>query len=100
MTEAGYLLAGEFCFDTADSIYATHFPDMPVVPGSLIIQAFIAAVEECGLLFGQLTVRDFRFNEFTAPGCYAYHMEVFQNGIVHCALERDGVVIAAGRLQV
>ncbi|MBU4420644.1 MAG: hypothetical protein KKH84_06520, partial [Proteobacteria bacterium] len=39
-------IKGTFYFDPSDRIYAEHFPGNPVVPGSLIIHAFLKALKE------------------------------------------------------
>ncbi|HPJ96481.1 MAG TPA: hypothetical protein PK022_04160 [Syntrophales bacterium] len=56
-------------FDPSDGIYTDHFPGFPVVPGSLIIQAFLD-------LAGPVReIEGFQFRNFVIPGSYVYHME-------------------------
>ncbi len=64
---------GIFCFDISDHIYDEHFPGNPVVPGSVIVSAFLRAGEESGFCAG--LVRDFRFKGFVAPGEHAFSIE-------------------------
>jgi 3-hydroxyacyl-[acyl-carrier-protein] dehydratase len=99
MFEMGNVYTGEFCFDAGDPIYSGHFPGRPVVPGSLIVQAFLKAAETRHDSGGQWIVQNFRFKAFVAPGCYTYRMEAAQDRILRCSLLSNGVVVAAGRLQ-
>ncbi|MDM8518306.1 hypothetical protein QUF76_19090 [Desulfobacterales bacterium HSG16] len=65
---------GVFNFQHSDKIYKDHFPGAPVVPGSLIIHAFLNAASEiwgcpaCG-------IEKFKFRRFVSPGRYNYLME-------------------------
>ena len=75
---------GTFFFDPEDTIYTDHFPQNPVVPGSLIVYAFMTAGSQPGDAQGRCMVENFRFRQFIAPGEYAYLIRI-QNGD---ALER------------
>jgi len=68
-------LSGVFYFDPADPIYADHFPGCPVVPGSLIISAFLKAGQAAvpGIRPGR--IQDFKFRTFLPPGEYEYRLE-------------------------
>ena len=74
-------LKGTFYFDPSDKIYADHFPGKPVVPGSLIIYAFLKALKEEGFNKTQYTIEDFRFKEFVSPGEYPFKIEIDQDKI-------------------
>ena len=41
MPDAPEVKEGIFHFDPDDPIYRDHFPGYPVVPGSLVVQAFL-----------------------------------------------------------
>ena len=55
-------------FDGNDPLYEDHFPGNPVVPGSLVVEAFLNLLQERGVT--PLSVRNFRFRQFIAPGSY------------------------------
>ncbi len=86
---------GTFNFDPEDRIYRDHFPGRAVVPGSLIVQAFLEAAKSAG--FPSAEVENFRFKEFVAPGAYAFSIEERDRGL-SCRLYREGKTVAAGRL--
>lgn len=68
-------IKGTFCFDPLDGIYADHFPGNPVVPGSLIVHAFLKAVKTHGIIPGRCRLENFRFKEFVPPGEYPFSIE-------------------------
>ncbi len=63
---------GIFFFDPSDRIYEDHFPGNPVVPGSVIVNAFLEAGKEAGFDADPCIIRDFRFRGFVAPGEHAF----------------------------
>ncbi len=65
-------IKGTFYFDPSDRIYAEHFPGNPVVPGSLIIHAFLKALKKDGINI----IENFRFKEFISPGEYNFDIEI------------------------
>jgi len=69
------VLGGIFYFDPADPIYADHFPGCPVVPGSLIISAFLKAGQDAGPGKRPERIKDFKFRTFLTPGEYEYRLE-------------------------
>ena len=85
---------GYFYFDPEDPIYRDHFPGSPVVPGSLIIHAFMEAV---GGPTGTETVRTatrFRFKQFIPPGKYAFRVRTRHDGRTECRLfDREKTVV-------
>ncbi len=85
---------GYFYFDPEDPIYRDHFPGNPVVPGSLIIHAFMEAV---GRSTGADTIRNatrFRFKQFIPPGKYAFRIQIRQDGLADCRLfDHDKAVV-------
>ena len=76
---------GTFYFDPDDRIYEDHFPGNPVVPGSVIVNAFLRAGKESGLWEGKYIIEDFRFKGFVSPGEHAYRIE-FQTEQMKCRL--------------
>jgi 3-hydroxyacyl-[acyl-carrier-protein] dehydratase len=93
------IITGEFFFDPEDFIYTDHFPGNPVVPGSLIIDAFLRALQ----LLEEKHVRrwsaeNFRFRNFISPGRYAYRIVEKSGGAMQCALYDSGRTVATGVL--
>lgn len=90
-------IAGEIFFDPQDGIYADHFPGHPVVPGSLIIEAFIRvvgpALKECGKRW---SVENFRFRHFISPGRYVFRASGNAGGPMRCVLYDGSRVVATG----
>ncbi len=83
------VFSGVFYFDPADPIYADHFPGCPVVPGSLIISAFLKAVQAAGAGIRPGGIRDFKFRTFLPPGEYEFRMENRGNHL-QCRLFQPG----------
>ncbi len=95
----GDVLSGLFCFDPGDGIYAHHFPGRPVVPGSLIVQAFMLAGERLGFFEGPLQIENFRFRRFISPGEYAYRIDVMGDRL-QCTLYDGPLTVAGGTLKL
>ena len=72
-------IKGKFYFDPSDKIYTDHFPGKPVVPGSLIIYAFLKALKENGVNEEHKKIESFRFKEFVSPGEYNFNIEMIQD---------------------
>ena len=81
-------IKGIFYFDPSDRIYAEHFPGNPVVPGSLIIHAFLKALKKEGLNETQCIIENFRFKEFISPGEYNFDIEICKDQM-KCRLFRS-----------
>lgn len=80
-------------FDPADGIYTDHFPGYPVVPGSLIIHAFLE-------LAGDVReIEEFRFRTFVVPERYRYRME-HRGSRWDCTLFQDEQIMARGKLRI
>jgi 3-hydroxyacyl-[acyl-carrier-protein] dehydratase len=92
------MVAGTFFFDPADRIYADHFPGYPVVPGSLIIHAFLDAAEKLGLDFPCRQLENFGFREFLTPGEYPFSLEVQSDRIV-CRLYKGSKTLVTGTIR-
>lgn len=97
---------GKFYFDPQDAIYKDHFPGSPVVPGSLIIDAFCQAIEREDLdqiKNGSFQIENFRFKNFVTPGEYRYTLffkedPVFKANKVKCSLYDGQTQVATGTL--
>ncbi len=87
---------GHFFFDPLDPIYAKHFPGQPVVPGSLIVHAFLTAAANLSNETTLRTIRNFRFKRFIGPGRYAYRMQSNAEGALVCKLLDNRNVMVTG----
>ena len=93
------ILSGEFYFDPEDFIYPDHFPGNPVVPGSLIIDAFIGVVQPVAKKHGmRWSVKNFRFRNFLSPGRYAFSVTGKHDGAMQCVLYDGECTVATGVL--
>ena len=92
MNAADQVREGILVFDPGDGIYVDHFPGHPVVPGSLVIQAFL------DLAGGARVIEAFRFRVFLAPGQYRYRMTLCR-GVWNCELLEDEQVLASGKIR-
>ena len=91
-------IKGTFYFDPKDRIYEDHFPGRAVVPGSLIVQAFLEAGKAIGFSSAGGGVENFRFKEFVAPGTYAFSIEDMEKGW-QCRLYHEGITVVSGLLR-
>ena len=88
---------GHFFFDPVDPIYRHHFPGQPVVPGSLIVSAFMTAIGGADAQ-SKWELRRFRFKRFVSPGRYEYQIESLADGQHRCRLFDGQTVVATGTL--
>jgi len=86
---------GVFYFHPDDGIYRDHFPGYPVVPGSLIVHAFLQAAQEAGISEECVTLENFRFREFLTPGRYPFRMECLENRL-NCRIYRGDTILVTG----
>jgi 3-hydroxyacyl-[acyl-carrier-protein] dehydratase len=93
---ASFLHGGVFFFDPGDGIYRDHFPGNPVVPGSVIIHAFLRAHARAGKP-RPVGVANFRFKRFVSPGEYWYAMGEEGHGI-RCTLFDNNRAVVTGTL--
>lgn len=93
------IMRGSFFFDPDDAIYGDHFPGNPVVPGSMIIQAFMLAADRIGAYHGAFSISGFRFKKFISPGEYDYRIEIAGNDL-KCSLFEGSSVVASGILRL
>lgn len=88
-----FIKTGKIRFDPSDGIYTDHFPGYPVVPGSLIIQAFLD-------LAGPVhEIESFQFRNFVIPASYVYRMEHRDNRWI-CSLLQGNDVIVRGKMKI
>jgi 3-hydroxyacyl-[acyl-carrier-protein] dehydratase len=93
------VIAGEFHFDPDDVIYRNHFPGKPVVPGSLIIDAFMRVVgSAAGNRRREWAVENFRFRRFIAPGRYAFRVAGQSDGSMQCILYDGDRTVVTGKM--
>ena len=86
---------GVFFFHPDDGIYRDHFPGYPVVPGSLIVHAFLKAADEAGIPEEYATIENFRFREFLSPGHYTYRIERRNDRLI-CLIYQDNRKLVTG----
>ncbi|RPJ81691.1 MAG: hypothetical protein EHJ94_03845 [Deltaproteobacteria bacterium] len=89
---------GIFVFDPKDHIYQDHFPGNPVVPGSVIIHAFLSALQKAGFPSQDLIIEKFRFKKFVSPGEYDYQVRIGKKEIT-CELCKNEQVVVKGNLK-
>ncbi len=94
-------IQGIFFFDPADRIYIDHFPGIPVVPGSVIIKAFLQEARKNGVAHPR-AIRDFRFRRFVSPGEHAFTINC-NPGKLMCRLFRntdtDSAILVTGTIE-
>jgi len=88
-------LSGTFFFDGTDPLYEGHFPGNPVVPGSLVVEAFVTMLQEAG--HTPVEAKNFRFRTFIAPGIYSYKVR-FDKGRASCKLFHGDKPAVTGEL--
>jgi len=76
-------LSGTFFFDGTDPLYEGHFPGNPVVPGSLVVEAFVMMLQEKG--YTPVEAKNFRFRTFIPPGAYTWKVTL-EKGRAACKL--------------
>jgi 3-hydroxyacyl-[acyl-carrier-protein] dehydratase len=97
--ESAEVREGEFFFDPQDPIYVDHFPGRPVIPGSVIVHAFMVAGGGMEDGHAPWTVKDFRFRRFISPGEYSYRIEIAGRHL-RCSLLSGPSVVATGALEL
>ncbi len=68
-------IKGTFNFDPTDMVYNDHFPGNSVVPGSVIVNAFLDAGKDSGVCDEKYTIENFRFRGFVIPGVHAFSIQ-------------------------
>jgi 3-hydroxyacyl-[acyl-carrier-protein] dehydratase len=89
------IIQGSFYFDPNDPVFQVHFPSFAVVPGSLIIDAFLKAIKKNGPLSNNITIQSFKFIQFAKPGNATYEIKI-SNSQTRCVLFQNQKMIAKG----
>lgn len=82
-------------FAPDDTCFHEHFPDTPVLPGSLVTALSLQAVREDFGRTRALRVERFVFRRFAAPGAYELRITA-SDGAFRCRLIRGNIVHAEG----
>lgn len=88
-------LSGVFLFDGSDPLYAGHFPGNPVVPGSLVVEAFVTLLRGRG--HAPSAVKNFRFRTFLPPGSYGWRV-VLDGERAVCTLFKGEIPAVTGEV--
>lgn len=91
------MISGTICFDPSDPVYRVHFPGNPVVPGSLVVEAFKRVLISSGISPENTIVRKFRFRSFLKPGDYTYQI-IEEGSVFKCTLFEDAKRIVTGEI--
>ena len=92
-------ISGSFFFDPSDAVYKDHFPGNPVVPGSLIIYAFIEILKNNKAIKKSYTIRNFRFKSFIAPGEFHYDIH-YESSTFKCRLFKNETAAVTGEVVI
>lgn len=88
---------GFIAFENQHPLFQDHFPHVPCVPGSIIIEALRRQVTAV-LGNRPVQVKRFRFLHFVTPGTYAYKIEGNEEtNTVSCLLGTPEKPLAEGR---
>ncbi len=90
---------GTFFFDPADLIYNDHFPASPVVPGSLIINAFLQALKRIDSRQRVSVVKNFRYVQFVTPGEYPFCITRKKNEYFCELFDAEAKTLVTGKLR-
>ena len=88
---------GYFYFDPNDKIYLQHFPDNPIVPGTLIIKAFIDLIDN-GLNM-QYNIKNFRFKKFVKPKKIKYEIKIDNEKYKCFLLDDNDKILVSGEVE-
>lgn len=103
MNRSEQVLEGQFFFDPADPIYTDHFPGSAVVPGSLIVQAFMTAAVQIQGAEELAMVENFRFKRFVSPGTFAFRIALVggreDRARLQCTLYNGSEAVVTGNIR-
>jgi len=80
-----------------DACFHEHFPDNPVLPGSLVAALSLQVVREDFGRTDALRVERFTFRRFAAPGAYELRITA-DDGAFRCRLLQENIIHAEGRI--
>ena len=92
-------ISGVFFFDPADKIYNEHFKGNPVVPGSIIINAFVDILKKHKTDLADYKVENFRFKKFISPGEYEFNI-TFDSPDYFCRIIMNDKVAVSGVIRI
>ncbi len=92
-------ISGLIFFDPLDKIYKDHFPGSPVVPGSIIINAFVELLKNNVVINKKISIRNFRFKSFIEPGEYKYDICCGESSF-KCRLFKNEKVAVTGEVVI
>ncbi len=84
-------------FTPDEACFHEHFPDNPVLPGSLVTALSLQVVREDFSQTDALRIERFVFRRFAAPGAYELRITANDDAF-RCRLIRENVVHAEGRI--
>lgn len=87
-----------FRFPAEHPLFADHFPGAPVVPGSLLLRAFMEEAHRTWPEASITAVRSFRFRHFVTPGEHPVRMQRTPEGIRCTLLNAQGAQLVTGTL--
>lgn len=82
-------------FNPDEPCFREHFPDRPMVPGSLVIGLFLAAIAHFNGRSEQLLIKRFTFSRPAAPGAYELSITDSDSAFL-CNLTQDDTLFAQG----
>lgn len=88
---------GFFFFPAESLIFADHVPGAPVIPGSVIVHAFLDEIHRKYPQDTVLRIERFRFRHFAPPGQYLFRMRA-ENSRIRCELFTTEQRYATGTL--
>ncbi|MBF0118427.1 MAG: hypothetical protein HQK79_06290 [Desulfobacterales bacterium] len=91
---------GIFVFDLNDLIYIDHFPGNAVVPGSLIVYAFMEAFKKHGISKKIKTISKFKFKSFLTPGEYDYSIQQIDELSLKCSIYKNNQIAVTGFIEI
>lgn len=86
-------------FEPGEACFRDHFPDNPVVPGSLVMALCLDCLRQYSKPDAPLTIERFSFARFAPPGRYDLCIDHVA-ATYRCSLRQGGEVFAQGRIKV
>jgi len=92
-------VSGVFFFDPRDKIYESHFPGRPVVPGSVILHAFLNILQQESMFPEKIEIEKFRFHDFVTPGRCPFSLTIEGRQVI-CVLYNGEKIAAKGKFTI